>query len=265
MPDTLGKLLENARKAKGLSPEDIMARTRISVRFIKAAESDRFEELPGEVFIKGFLRSYARELDLDGDDLLDHYGRLGITAQDNSPELISMPLKRTPMGPKVALYAATLALATVVGAVYYFFGAPPVAPPAPTFSEIGTLLPTDAATATDATPPLPTVEPTVEPTPRPAPPSDDTGEAADPAKDPTRPLKLVIDATGDTWLKVTVDGEYEREIILREGKSAVWYAEERFSLSVGNLVGTKVRLNGEPVELPKASSNVITNFALPRP
>ncbi len=62
---SLGQLLQAARVARCMTLQDLAQHTRIPKRSLEAMEADRFSDLPGDVFAKGFLRCYARVLDLD--------------------------------------------------------------------------------------------------------------------------------------------------------------------------------------------------------
>ena len=74
--ETLGELLQHAREAKGLSLEEVSARTRIALLTLRHLENDRFGELPAEAYVKGFLRSYGSFLSLDVSMLLRRYEKL---------------------------------------------------------------------------------------------------------------------------------------------------------------------------------------------
>jgi len=74
--ETLGELLQHAREAKGLSLEEVSARTRIALPTLRHLENDRFGELPAEAYVKGFLRSYGGFLSLDVAMLLRRYEKL---------------------------------------------------------------------------------------------------------------------------------------------------------------------------------------------
>ena len=71
--DEIGHILREARENKGLTLEDVQAKTRINVRYLAALESGHFEALPTPVHVRGFLRNYARYLGLDPQPLLDRY------------------------------------------------------------------------------------------------------------------------------------------------------------------------------------------------
>lgn len=67
---SLGERLRNARMACGMSVEDVVQALKFSARQIEAVEADHMEVLPGAVFQRGLVRSYARLLKLDPEPLL---------------------------------------------------------------------------------------------------------------------------------------------------------------------------------------------------
>ena len=72
---SVGEQLRQAREASGLSYRDLAVVTKIQASMLQYLEEDRFEEFPAEVFCRGFLRNYARELRLDEDEIIDQYLR----------------------------------------------------------------------------------------------------------------------------------------------------------------------------------------------
>lgn len=66
----IGPKLAAAREAKGLSTAEVASKLRLGVRQVEALEADAFDRLPGEVFVRGFVRNYARFLELDAEELL---------------------------------------------------------------------------------------------------------------------------------------------------------------------------------------------------
>ena len=74
MPSTpFGEHLKREREMRGVSLEEVSAATRISTRFLEAIENERWDELPGGVFNRGFIRAIARFLGLDEDGLVAEY------------------------------------------------------------------------------------------------------------------------------------------------------------------------------------------------
>ena len=68
--DSLGNKFRTVRESQGLTLEQMAARTRIQKAHLKALEDDAFAQLPERVFTKGFVRAYARSLDLDEEECL---------------------------------------------------------------------------------------------------------------------------------------------------------------------------------------------------
>lgn len=67
---TLGKKLSQAREGLGLSVGEVAERLKLSARQIEALEKDDYSNLPETVFVRGFLRSYSRFLNLDEAEVL---------------------------------------------------------------------------------------------------------------------------------------------------------------------------------------------------
>ncbi|MGD1211581.1 MAG: helix-turn-helix domain-containing protein [Candidatus Acidiferrales bacterium] len=74
MPSTpFGEHLKREREMRGVSLEEVAAATRISTRFLEAIENEQWDQLPGGVFNRGFIRAIARFLGLDEDNLVAEY------------------------------------------------------------------------------------------------------------------------------------------------------------------------------------------------
>ena len=71
--DELGLILQEARENKGLTLEEVQEETRINADYLGALENGEYGALPSPVHVRGFLRNYARFLDLDPKPLLERY------------------------------------------------------------------------------------------------------------------------------------------------------------------------------------------------
>jgi cytoskeletal protein RodZ len=71
--ESVGTYLRRHREAKRMSIEEISRATRMPTSSVERIELDQFDELPGEVFVRGFLKSYARSLGLTPEDVLARY------------------------------------------------------------------------------------------------------------------------------------------------------------------------------------------------
>lgn len=69
----IGDKLRSAREAKGLSIADIEKATKIQGRYLTAIEQNDFDKLPGDFYVRAFIRQYAQIVGLDGKELLSEY------------------------------------------------------------------------------------------------------------------------------------------------------------------------------------------------
>jgi hypothetical protein len=76
----IGNSLREARERQGLGYPEIELATKIRARYIRALEEEDFTSIPGDAYIRGFLRTYAEYLGLDGDIYVDEYASRFITS-----------------------------------------------------------------------------------------------------------------------------------------------------------------------------------------
>src|SRR5436190_15313444 len=88
-PDGPGARLRAAREAAGLSLDQVAQQLKLAPRQVKALEDENFGELPGRTFSRGFVRNYARLLNLDPEDLLSHLPDVAHAPALGSPALHS--------------------------------------------------------------------------------------------------------------------------------------------------------------------------------
>lgn len=70
---TVGQYLREQRRSRGMSALEVSRATRVPIASVERMEASRFDELPGEVFVRGFLKSYAQAVGLSADDVLARY------------------------------------------------------------------------------------------------------------------------------------------------------------------------------------------------
>jgi len=78
----LGARLSDARKAAGRSQEEMARALLLDVHLIRALEEEDFDALPEPTYVRGYIRSYARQLSLNPEELIELYAQLG----HNEPE-----------------------------------------------------------------------------------------------------------------------------------------------------------------------------------
>ncbi len=73
--ESLGTFLRSEREARGLALEEVAAVTRVPVAALRSIDDDRLDDLPGEVFVRGFVKAYAQCIDIDPVHVLDRLDR----------------------------------------------------------------------------------------------------------------------------------------------------------------------------------------------
>ncbi|HEU5243562.1 MAG TPA: helix-turn-helix domain-containing protein [Gaiellaceae bacterium] len=89
----IGGSLREARLKRNLTPADVQKAIRIRDRYLQALEEERWELLPGDAYVKGFLRTYADYLGLDGNLYVDEYNNR--FARLDEPQLVPQRFERT--------------------------------------------------------------------------------------------------------------------------------------------------------------------------
>jgi cytoskeletal protein RodZ len=108
----IGSSLRQARQQRELSVADVERSTRIRAKYLAALEEDAFDVLPGPAYVRGFLRTYAEELGLDGNLLVDAYNEGHAPAEDDLPPI--QPARLRSPASRVARPTAILVLGLVV-------------------------------------------------------------------------------------------------------------------------------------------------------
>ena len=182
-----GDRLRQAREAKGVSVRAVADSTRISERYLHALERGDLEELPGGVFDKGYIKSYAELLDIDPRPLLESYGieerKRGLgTPEHERQELTrltqladnrsSVRRGRAALDPArflVALLGVALVGLVAATAWLIFRGRTPAAAPTPLSEDSATL--TRSLSTGETSPAAPREEPVAVREPAPATPN----------------------------------------------------------------------------------------------
>ena len=69
----IGDYLKEVRQARGFTYSDVELATRIPAKYLEAMEEGAFDKMPGQAYVIGFLRSYAKFLQVDSDELVNYY------------------------------------------------------------------------------------------------------------------------------------------------------------------------------------------------
>ena len=117
-PLSVGKTLRAAREQMGLSVNDVANRIKFAPRQIESLEADDYERLPEAAFVRGFVRSYARLLELDPAKLIaglpSSHAKDASTTQEIKSVEIPMPTELSARRHNIALLAVGLVIALSV-------------------------------------------------------------------------------------------------------------------------------------------------------
>lgn len=116
----IGNSLREARERQGLGYPEIELATKIRARYIRALEEEDFTSIPGDAYIRGFLRTYAEYLGLDGDVYVDEYASRFITSwRDELPPRRERPrIRRERHLERRAVLLAVAGIAAVTALVF---------------------------------------------------------------------------------------------------------------------------------------------------
>ncbi|NWG22020.1 MAG: helix-turn-helix domain-containing protein [Chloroflexi bacterium] len=258
----LGEQLRAARESQGISLSQAAAETRILQRYIVALEDGDYQNLPGDVYIRGFIRNYAAFLGLSADELIECYRyERGRTDPIRIVPATSNPRVRGCVAPSlIGVFFVVLALVGVtylvlsatnrIGESAQLAAAPTITPP-PAPSPLPTVPP-------DATRP-PLVSPTVTRVPI-------AGVVMTPAptktREPEAPIVLEVRIDpGDnpgSWLEIKTDGESVFRRVLAPGRSVRYTARRSVSVRAGNAAVVTVVINDQERRLGATPGEVVT-------
>lgn len=222
----LGDFLRRERELRQISLDEVAERTKISRRYLEAIEDERYDRLPGETFVRGFIRSYAQSVGLDPDDtlLIYNHSRMGHEGVPVRTEHLS-PVGH-PWNERSLLWLLAAGVIIVGGMLVGVIGL---------FDRPGLLR--SARSSHPETARTPSAE---------------------------TPLMLTIMADSDTWLQVTIDAQEPQDMVLRAGQSTKWIGRERFILSIGYAAATRLRLNGRDLTIPPQTQSILRHYTISR-
>jgi len=213
----------------------VEAATRIRIRYLQAIESEEWDVLPGDVYVRSFIRTYASYLGLDGERLAEDYRRSVAEAGEGpppSPELRTAGRSREPRSQARGRIVATAVTATLIGVVIAVGLTTGEDDPAVTIRSEPNRSSGGAVTVKEPAPEQPA------PTRRPG-------------------LLLELAATAEVWVCL-LDGRGEPLLdgqILAEGAEEGPFRSDSFTVSFGN-GEVSMSIDGKEAAIPTTASPV---------
>lgn len=248
--DMVGNLLATERKKKGLEIIDAEQATGIRSTYLIALEQGHYGVLPGDVYVKGFIRNYGNYLGLDGAHLVHLYS-------DSVKEIepIATPAStvhkgelKKPKSSKLKLANTLIVMLILVVSAWSLYSwqksstsSPATNKPVVVSQKQGQPYPaaggTPAATSTTSA-----VVPPVS----------------------NRRLILAAVYRDRCWTSVIADGKSIFEGIPKIGESFIWEADQQIIVNFGNAAAVELTLNGQPVgKIGEQGDVVVRTFSAP--
>jgi cytoskeleton protein RodZ len=271
----IGRLLEHRRKERGLTLEEVEQATKIRKRYLTGLERENYAILPDAVYARGFLKTYANYLGLDGEALsrrlkssIRTRRERGIDYDPNPESDFEKPLI-TPSGLRgaqkrkvttsaiVTLLVAVLALAAVIGALYFVGRGAQVSkernPPSgesPPRQEQQNVAGRENAPEAGSTKEVAGGS------------KGTAGEAEKPTVSkqsaPPDTLRVLVSVTElPSWILIRTDGTTAYEQVAQPGFSQTFEAEQRLYIKSGNAGAVRVEINGQDAGALGGSGEIV--------
>ena len=250
--DLVGDTLRKERITRRITVETIAKDLKLNVKYIKALESNDYNALPADPYVRVYLKSLAKYLSLDSEEVLrQFYKERGLNIEPSPKETgsrihISMKQKEESKNPLLIIaliLIVLLALFSFLAKKQGWLNAPPLQtsiisasdPEFESTSDNDSLL---ADSLIPVTPPL--ASDTTKP---------ETEKSAAIAVDTTNMMHFRLSVVKDSvWIQVFSDGESWKNVVFKN-QSREFAARDSFNVHVGNASLVKFSLNGNDIQL----------------
>ncbi len=223
-----GEILKKRREDLGRDIREIADLLKINAAYLDAIENDAFEELPAPVYTMGYIRCYAKYLDLDAESIVNYYTKNLSRPTHSTIVPIAFSQKKVPR----IYYIVFLGVCAL--AVFFFVAH------SRTKHRETVKVPSGPVGVVETVPP----------------------RASRPSAVGKRQYEgehhLEMAATATTWISLKFSDGRSEEMILRPGSSKEMRFSDKALLKVGNAGGIRVRLDGRDLGVPGEPGQVIT-------
>src|SRR5215211_1734411 len=249
----IGRLLEHRRKERGLTLEEVEQATKIRKRYLTGLERENYAILPDAVYATGFLKTYANYLGLDGEALSWRLKSSTRTRRERGINYDARPESDF----EKPLIAAVLALAAVIGALYFVGRGAQVSkernPPSgesPPRQEQQNVAGRENAPEAGSTKEVAGGS------------KGTAGEAEKPTVSkqsaPPDTLRVLVSVTElPSWILIRTDGTTAYEQVAQPGFSQTFEAEQQLYIKSGNAGAVRVEINGQDAGALGGSGEIV--------
>jgi cytoskeleton protein RodZ len=221
---TFGERLKREREMREVSLKEVTTATRIGPRFLEALENEEWDKLPGGIFNRGFVRSIARYLGLDEENLLAEYDMAHGEQNLPVPQPYENKIPRPPIWIPVLAVLALLAVLSglIAGGIYGW----------------RRYVAHRAAKRSASSPAA--------------------GNPASPSA--AVPLDLAVSTSAATRVRILADGTLLLDAELAAGETHHFSARQQFEVTAADSSAVLLELNGRampPVGTPGASGTIV--------
>ena len=292
--DSVGGILKELRSKEALSTQEVASRLHLDPRVIESLENDAYDQLPASIYVRGYIRNYAKLLGADAERLIRLYDQTGVEEEPEIIPEVRHPAQTSSSDKPVKAFTYLISLILVILLVAWWqsnflikdMGAPAggAAPQAtvnghtteaPAFDYHFDVVPpsTDpfyrAKQEDESGAPAESAEPAMEAAPETGA-TETTEPAAAPPREPrtitsetTGPDTIVMHLSADSWIEVT-DADQQRVLFSlgRAGDTLILHGTAPFSVLLGFAEGVSIEFNGKPFDLSSHSQSGVAHFTL---
>jgi cytoskeleton protein RodZ len=258
---TFGDSLKREREMRGVSLDEISTATRIPIRFLQAIENEQWDQLPGGVFNRGFVRAVAHYLGLDEEDIVAEYV-MAVGDRPSVPVWTGRPPAVTSGMPRAAWIISALVIVALFAGSWFtarrvfawrsarraaqtsdvtaLSARPSLAVPGMPTNTIPVVSPNETRTNSVARVETPSSEMNSGPV---------TNTASPPTVPPIPavpgPMELKVEAGKKTKVTVQADANRVFQGTMKAGENRIFTAKDQFEVSARDAGALLLELNGK--------------------
>lgn len=246
----VGQYLRSKREELSLTLKEISKKTRIRVSYLQAIEAEDFDKIPGNVYIKGYVRQYCRALSIPEDEALDIL-REDIKNYFKPPEPQPLEKEKKTIPLKILYPVAVIIIVALIG---FYFNSKDKNTSLITQKQITTRNTTqnsqdrlvknnitniDNEDSSNTNIKIPSPLGTAE--------ADYAGKHI-----------LEVETLKETWIFINIDNKLKYSMILKPGEVRSWSGKKSFFMRVGNAGGIRITYDGQSLGSPGRMGEVVS-------